>query len=274
VNETGWLPTRIFIRGASTAGWTSPMSGPRSNLGFPRVVERELLASGQPTEVRTVTVGGMPTSAVVRMWERDVVGFSPDVVIYMVGHYETLHLLWPNRLERHANAFTWLPRRLSTAYRTKVLRPLWRSLVRAQTALDRRLPPRYGERRHAVADIMRATERVREIQSPLVILMETPLPGTYGVQLFPGMPARVELLNRLLAEAVEARGDREVRVFRTNEIVAATYPNRDDAVPDGFHFSPDAHDLVGRALAAQIQEWTRTQPHLRQPDAVPLPSEG
>ncbi|MDQ6523319.1 SGNH/GDSL hydrolase family protein [Nocardioides sp. LHD-245] len=277
MNETGWLPTRIFIRGASTAGWTSPMSGPRSDLGFPRVIERELLASGQPTEVRSVTVGGMPTSTVVRTWERDVVGFSPDVVIYMVGHYETLHLLWPNRIERHANAFTWLPRRLSTAYRTKVLRPLWRSLVRAQTALDRRLPPRYGERRvrNAVADIMRATARVREIQSPLVILMETPLPGTYGEQLFPGMPHRVRLLNRLLAEAVEARGEHEVLVFPTNEIVAAAYPVRDDAVPDGFHFSPDAHDLVGRALATRIQEWTRTQAHLRQPDSVrPLRSEG
>ncbi|GAA3670802.1 hypothetical protein GCM10022237_33220 [Nocardioides ginsengisoli] len=269
MTETGLLPTRIFIRGASTAGWTSPMSGPRSHLGFARVIERELLASGQPADVRLVTVGGMPTSKVVREWERDVVGFSPDVVIYMVGHYETLHLVWPNWLERHANAFTWLPRPAATFYRKKVVRPLWRTLVKLQTALDRRLPASLGRRRvvNAAADIARATDRVREIQSPLVILMETPQPGTYGVQLFPGMPARVDLLNGLLADGVAARGDAEVQLFPTNAIVSAAYPVRDDAVPDGFHFSPEAHDLVGRALAAQIQEWTRTQSHLAQPGA-------
>ncbi|TNM44114.1 hypothetical protein FHP29_05225 [Nocardioides albidus] len=270
MNETGLLPTRIFIRGASTAGWSSPMGGPRQDLGFPRVIERELLASGQPADVRLVTVGGMPTSKVVREWERDVVGFSPDVVVYMVGHYETLHVLWPNWLERHANAFTWLPRRLSTAYRKKVLRPVWRLLVRLQTELDHRLPARFGERRvrNAVADIMRATALVRDIQSPLVVVMETPLPGSHGVALFPGMPQRVDLLNRLVAEAVAARGDGEVQVFATNAIVSAACPNRDEALPDGFHFSPAMHDVVGRALAAQIQEWTGTQSHLAQPDAA------
>ncbi len=243
------------------------MSGPRTHLGFPRVIERELLSTGQPVETRLVTVGGMPTSSVVREWERDVVGFSPDVVVYMVGHYETIHLIWPNWLERHANSFTWLPRRVSTAYRKMLLRPVWRALVKAQTFVDARVPTRLAERRvrNAVADIMRATGRIREIQSPLVILMETPQPGTHGIRLFPGMPGRVTLLNRLLAEAVAARGDADVRVFPTNAVVDAEFPDHDEAIPDGIHFSPEAHDLVGRTLATEIQDWTRTQPHLRQP---------
>lgn len=265
VPDPVYLPLRVFVRGASTVGWFSPMAGPRSDLGFPRVIERELVRDGRPAQVRSVTTGGRPTSEVVREWERDVVGWSPDVVIYMVGHYETLHPLWPNWLERHANNFTWLPRRLGTAYRKRVLRPLWRALVKFQTAVDLRVPRRLtlGRIDNAVADIMRVAEKVREIQSPLVVIMQTPLPGSYARQLFPGMEERVRYLNGQLEKAVAAFGSDEVTVFETPAVVEELVgDDRDRAVPDGFHFTGEAHDAVGRRPADQIRAWAADKPHL------------
>ncbi|WP_370288137.1 SGNH/GDSL hydrolase family protein [Nocardioides sp.] len=259
------LTTRVFVRGASTVGWSGRMGGARTELGFPRVLERELLARDHRAEVRSVTVGGMPTSAVLKRWEHDIVGWSPDVVVYMVGHYETLHVLWPNRLERHANHFRWLPRPLRTLYRRKVLRPVWRNLVRFQTAVDAHVPQRWAQRRvrYAVADLARAVKQAREIQSPLVVLMETPLPGSYARKLFPGMEVRVEAYNRMIAELADRLGE-EVRVLPTNAVLGLhDLGARDDALPDGFHFSAPAHDAVGRALAELVQPWIERQPHLQ-----------
>ena len=41
----------------------------------------------------------------------------------------------------------------------------------------------------------------------------------------------------------------------------------DVAVPDGFHYTPEMHRVVGEHLAEQIAEWAQTQPHLAQPSA-------
>lgn len=259
------LGARIFVRGASTVGWSGRMGGARSELTFPRVIERELVRHGRPAQVTTATVSGMPTSAVLRNWERDVLGLSPDVVVYMVGHYETIHVLWPNRLERHANNFNWLERPSRIRYRKRVLRPIWRMLVKAQTILDPRIPARFPQRRirNAVADLRRAVTQVRSVQSPLVVLMETPLPGSHALHLFPGMEARVGYYNRLIAELALSLGE-EVLVFPTNEVLGLHDPAaRTSVLPDGFHFSAEAHDAVGRALSELVAPWLDRQPHLQ-----------
>ena len=138
------LPLRVLVRGASTVGYSGVMSGPRTDLGFPRVIERDLLAGGRPASVVSLTVGGMRTNTVLRTWEHDVLGWSPDVLVIMAGHYETLHVLWPQWLERHANSNIWSPRRLNTRYRRRVLRPQAavksssRSATRPSSATSRR----------------------------------------------------------------------------------------------------------------------------------------
>jgi len=261
------LPMRVTVKGASTVGWMAPMGGPRSDLGFPRVIERELLHAGRPAVVLSHTVAGDATVNVLRNWERLIVGWSPDVVILMAGHYETIHLLLPNWLERHANSLTWSPRRLGTIYRKRVLRPTWRALVKLQGTVDRRAPWLSAWRvRQAVADIQRAITHIRQVGSPLVVVMETPPPGPHGVRLFPGMSSRVALLNERLGAMVNGFGSEEVRLFRTTDVVSS-FADGDlsVALPDGFHFCPDLHDLVGRLLAAEVMAWAETQDHLKPP---------
>lgn len=259
------LPLRVLVRGASTVGYSGVMSGPRTDLGFPRVIERDLLAGGRPASVVSLTVGGMRTNTVLRTWEHDILGWSPDVIVIMAGHYETLHVLWPQWLERHANSNIWAPRRLNTLYRRRVLRPLWRTLVKLQTKLEQRVPSWWWRHRvdNAVADIAKTVTQARTIASPLVIVMEVPQPSGPGRSLFPGMPERVTYVNQRLAEAVARAGAEDVRIFPTNEVVASyAHGDLDAALPDGFHFTPGLHAVVGGRLADEIEAWAKAQPHL------------
>lgn len=265
------LTLRVSVRGPSTVGWVSPMSGPRSDLAWPRVIERELLASGRPTDVRARTVGGEATVKVVREWEREYYGWSPDVLIFLSGQYEALHLLMPNWLERHANSLVWSPRPWNRLYRKRFLRPMWRALVRLQTAIDAtRLPLNKWRIRFAVADLDKTVTSVRQFGSPLVIVMHATEPSAPGAAQFPGFGPRVRYLNGLLDELVERYGTDEIRIFPTEEVVREFVAREHDgdrtsAMLDGFHYSPALHEEIGRRLAAEIQSWAATQDHLKPP---------
>lgn len=259
------LPLRVLVKGASTVGWSGAMGGPRSDMIFARVIERDLLAADQPAVVVAKSVGGMRTNTVLRDWERDVTGYSPDVIVIMAGHYETLHVLWPQWLERHANSPTWAVRPLSTLYRKRLLRPAWRALVKLQTKIEARVPGWWWRRRvdNAVADIAKAVTQMRQIASPLVILMEVPSPSAPGLFLFPQMPERVTYVNGRLAQLVDRFATPDVRLFPTNrEIREFAGGDLEAALPDGFHFAPRLHERVGGSIAAEVEAWAKAQPHL------------
>lgn len=258
------LTLRIKVRGASTVAWLSPMGGPRSDLGFPRVIERELGAAGRPAVVDSYAIPGEPTVELVRTWEEHVLAWSPDVIVLMTGHYETIHLLMPHWLERHANSVRWVDRPIRTFYRRRLLRPAWKVLAQIQLRTDRRFPRLRDRRVHAaVADIERFITRSREVGSPLVIVMEAPLPGSRARRWFPGMAHRIPLLNQELARMVASFACDEVRLFPTTRH-AAEYADGDldRAVPDGIHFTPPLHERIGRELADDIAKWAASQPHL------------
>jgi lysophospholipase L1-like esterase len=261
------LPVRVLVKGASTALWTSWMGGPRSDLAFPRAIEDELLALGRPAEVRNAAVLAQPTYAGTLRWEQDVVAWSPDVVVHVVGHYETIHLFLPHSFERHANKV--IPRRpLSAAYRKLVLRPVWKLACEVQAAVDRRVGRLVARRRarRVAADLERYAAVVRQVASPLLVFMELLPPATTAATWFPGMPARIEAMNAEIEAMVERVDRPDVRFFRTSEIARKVAgDDLDVATPDGFHFTPELHRAVGEALAQQVDDWAATQSHLAFP---------
>lgn len=265
------LTLRVSVRGPSTVGWSAPMGGPRTDMTFSRVIERELSAAGRPTLVRTQSVGGEATVKLVREWEREYTGWSPDVLIMLSGQYETLHLLWPNWLERHANSLTWSPRPWNSFYRKRVLRPLWRALFRLQSRIDgQRVWLNRWRLRFAVADVQKTIANIRQVGSPLVIVMHGTEPSSIGQRMFPGMAPRVRYLNDRLSEMVAGFGTDEVRIFPTEAVVREFVARHHDgdhdaALQDGFHYSPPLHDEIGRRLAAEIESWAQTQTHLKPP---------
>ena len=263
------LPMRILVKGASTVGWLGVMGGPRSDVGFPRSIEATLHRAGRPAEVRALTVASERTKTAARRWEREMVGYSPDVVILVYGHYETVHLFLPRFLERHANSLGVPPRRWSSFYREHIVHPIWMFLARMQARVDLRIDStiRRSRPRLVAADLEKVINHTQELGSPLVFLFELIHPAKRYQTWFPGMAARIDVMNEAIADLVRRIDKPNVRYFKVGELVEK-YADGDleVATPDGFHYSPHLHRMIGEHLAREIAEWADTQPLLDIPD--------
>ena len=264
------LPIRVLVKGASTVGWTSWMGGPRQDFIVPRVIESELLTGGRPVDLRTSTMASEKTDTILATWQQEVVGFSPDAIVLVYGHYETIHLILPRWLEIHANSLRGRPRRTAQLYRRAVLRPLWKLLARLQAAIDARIEPtrlRPGRPGRVVADLETYIGHVQKVASPLVLLVELLPPSPRVRSWFPGMPRRIEVMNEAVSGLVDRIGLPHVRHVKVHDLVEEHFDgDLDRATPDGFHYSPQLHRLVGERLAEHIDDWAATQSHLAMPD--------
>lgn len=260
------LPIRVLVKGASTVGWSSPMNGPRTDFTFPRVIEEQLLKAGRPIEIRTHSVPSERTKSTLLHWEDEVIGFSPDVVILVYGHYETVHFFLPWWLERHANSLKKRSRPVRNAYRTYVLRPVWMFLAKLQAKADIALDPtvRRSRPRRVAADLEALIEHIQELHSPLVFLFELLPPAKRYQSWFPGMAARIEVMNQAISGLVTRLDNPNVRYKKIKPIVDEhAGGDLNVATPDGFHYSPAIHRVIGTELADEILRWADTQDHLR-----------
>lgn len=242
------------------------MGGPRTDFGFPRAVEAELLANGRPATVLNKANLGEPIREWFPPWEQEVGQFSPDVLLLSPCHYECVHLYLPHWFERHANHFATRAGRLSAFYRKRILRPLWTLMVIVQAKIDARLPAkvRSGRKKRAVADLAAYIRHTQQVGSPLVLVQELLRPADRQSSWFPGMTARVEATNEALKELVESLALPNVRWFSMSEVAGKYYgDDLQAATPDGFHYTPELHRAIGEALAHEILVWADTQPHLR-----------
>ncbi|HEY9566256.1 MAG TPA: SGNH/GDSL hydrolase family protein [Nocardioides sp.] len=257
------LPLRVLVKGASTVNWTSWMGGPRTDFTFPRALEEQLLQDGRPCEVRTITMTSEKTSTILGTWQREILGYSPDVIVLVYGHYETIHLVLPHWLERHANSLKARPRWWSGLYRRRILRPLWMLFAHLQATLDKVVPPTIRHRERAVvADLERYIEHVQKVGSPMVLLFELLGPTKRYQSWFPGMSERIALMNEAIESLVRRLDLPHVRHFKVTPIADRVCGDPEQATPDGFHYSPELHRAIGESLAAEIEEWADTQPHL------------
>jgi hypothetical protein len=254
------LPLRVLVKGASTVHTVSWMGGPRSDFAYPRATERALYAAGVPAEVRCTAMSSQRTKTGLKTWEREMFSWSPDVVVLNYGHFETIHLFLPQRLERHVHSMADRPGRIRTPYRT-IARKAWRLLARLQQQVDRRVDSTmFGHRpRRVTADLVRLIERTQMIGSPLVFVMELTPPGASFRKWFPGMAERMEVMNAALAEAVRRADRPNVRFFPTNTVLEPLVAAGHDVNPDGGHYTPEAHRAIGDSLAVHIIEWARQE---------------
>ena len=265
------LPIRVLVKGASTVHTVSFMGGPRSEFAYPRAMEAALLARGQAADVRTTAVASQRTKTALKNWEGEIFSWSPDVVVLNYGHFETVHLFLPQRLERHANSLAARPGRIRSPYRL-VLRKFWKALASVQQRLDRALPSTmFASRPRRVADdLVLLVERIQMIGSPLVVIMDLTPPGQRFRKWFPGMAERTEVMNAALADVVRRADLPNVLHFRTNDFLVDFVQSGQEVCPDGGHYTPEAHQAIGRALTDLILDWAKTQPHLR-PGPAPMP---
>lgn len=258
------LPLRVLVKGSSIVNQVSWRGGPRTDFTFPRALEEQLLRDGRPCDVRTITAMAETTGPILKTWQQEVIGFSPDVIVLLYGYVETIHGFLPRWLERHANSWKGKPRPMRSLYRRTILRRTWKLVAELQMRLDRVVPSRRrGRNRRVAAHLEEYIAQVQTVASPLVLLMELLPPASRYDRWFPGMTDRIAAMNDALAGTVERVDRPNVRFFRVRHLVDEHHDgDLDDAMPDGSHFSPEMHRHVGTALAAEIEAWADTQPHL------------
>jgi hypothetical protein len=181
------LPVRVLVKGASTVVAKSEWGGPREDFTFPRAVEAALLEAGRPADVRTVGKASQRAKTTLRTWESEILAWSPDVVVLVYGHYESIHYVLPWWLERHANSLRRRPGLVREAYRKYLLRPGWMALARLQSRLDKRFNSTLfrSRPRRVAADLERLIERCQSVDSPLVLLLDLLPPGPRARSWFP-----------------------------------------------------------------------------------------
>lgn len=259
------MPIRVLVKGASEVVFVADMGGPRSDFNFGRALEAEILQAGRPAEVRVVGAPSDLAKFSLRTWEQDVLGWSPDVLVLHHGHYESIHFFLPRWLERHANSTRWRPGRMMELYRKKVLRKVWVSLAKAQSRLDARLDSLLFARklRRVAADVEKLITNVQTVGSPLVLVLEVVPPGRRWQSWFPGLIERTAFMNAELEAAVHRIGRPNVKFVRTVPALTAQLQPGEEPTPDGGHYSPQAHRIIGALLGAEILAWAETEPHLR-----------
>lgn len=258
------LPIRVLVKGASLTHDISARPQLREDFTFSRVIEEQLLAAGHGAAVWAPAVASSKTSHLFKTWEEQVKAWSPDVVIMNAGYFEPLHLFLPRWLERHANSLKARPGPVRDRYRHYLLRPVWKSLARLQRQLDRRIGPRFFGRtvRRAHADLVAYIDRTRAVGQPLIMVFEFLGPGARGRDWFPGMEARVEMMNVMIRQMVADYDDPEIVLVRLPDIVERHLPPGTEPNNDGFHFNPDVHRFIGEEIADEIRSWAKQYPRL------------
>ncbi|MCX6396652.1 MAG: hypothetical protein NTV23_09210 [Propionibacteriales bacterium] len=262
------LPIRVLVKGPSIVNWTSWMGGPRTDFTFPRVIEEQLGARGMPSHVQAITMTSEQAKKLPLTWQREVLGFSPDVIVLSYGQFESVHLFLPRWLERHANSLRARQRPVSRFYRKTLVKPVWKSLAQVQSKVDARLKPSFKRSRVRTVPLDMETyiKHVQRVASPLVIVMEVLPPAERQRTWFPGMPARIALMNEANRSMVERVALPNVLWFTTSDLVERDFGgDLELATPDGFHYSPGLHRAIGEKLTDEIARWAATQPHLTTP---------
>jgi hypothetical protein len=257
------LPIRVLVKGPSTVNWMVPMGGPRTNFTFPRAIEAELAKQGHPSRVEAKGMASERAKTLLGSWQREVLNFSPDVIVVLTM-METVHLFLPRWLERHANSLKSKDRWLTNLYRKRILRPAWKALARLQRKLDTVVDPtiRKSVPRRAVSDMEKYIRQVQKVGSPLVLVVDH-VPNEIVARWFPGMNPRLEVMVPAVEEMVRRINKPNVRMFPLSELIDKHFDGEiKPALPDGLHYSPAFHRVIGQQLAYEILDWAEDQPHL------------
>ncbi|WP_018161451.1 SGNH/GDSL hydrolase family protein [Smaragdicoccus niigatensis] len=260
-------PIRVLVNGGSTVVQQSTRANERPGLSLSRLIEAKLFAAGCPAIVHTEARPGGSSRTLLRTVDRDLVAWTPDVIILHTGHYESINLFIPRWFERHTMTTAARPTPIRSFYRHKVLRKVYGLVRRVQTQADKKSPTLLWrtELKHILAVTERYIQLAHRGGSPLVILVGTLPPAARFANPFPGMAERVELLNDGLRSLAESIALPDVVYLDTEALLLGDGSDLEEVAPDGAHYTRDWNERLGAALSARILEWAEKQDHLQIP---------
>lgn len=264
------LPIRVLYKGASTVLWQSSTDRrPPHALPYPRVVERSLRSRGHAVDTHVAALSAVQTKTITRTWEAEASASLADVVVMHHGHLEAIHAIIPRWAERYARSGYERPGRWRDRYRQRLVNPAYKLLTIVQQRIDRALPEvvaaRLARRRAdlTVTHLERYVDRMSRFTDPLVIVMGLIPPGPLWDDWFPGVRRRMTAIDQAMREMVARRDSSRLVYLELWDEARAWEERGEDPRPDGGHYSPAFHELVGERLADVVAAWAAEQPHLR-----------
>lgn len=252
-------PLSVVAFGNSVATLQLPARSNRAQGTYVEVLADVLTGAGVPTVPHLESdwfgflVDAFPQYA------RRVRVHAPDVLVVQFGLNEYQPWLLPIPVIRHLMVQNQATTRTARTYRRVVTPRLWRVVRgyrrRASAVVGQRTwqtTPRRFDR-----TLERLLRNVRLEARPLVLVLDIDPPGATLSHFLPGLEQRHEVFQQVLADVVARVADPEVRLVRVSEINASL---GEGALPDGMHYSPATHEVVGRALAEEVLTWLGARP--------------
>jgi lysophospholipase L1-like esterase len=247
-------PLSVLAFGNSVATLQMPGRADRAEGTYVEVLADLLAAQGVPAVPHLESRWFDFLHRAMREYETRVRVHAPDVVIVQFGLNEYQPWLAPVWLIRHLMVQNQAVVRPAKAYRQWVAPRLWRVL----RGYRRRTSPLVGLRtwqttpRRFGGQLRRLIRNVRLEARPLVLVLDIDRPGDLLEHFLPGVRVRHAVFQDTIAQVVAQAADPEVRLVRVSEITAALGK---EAMPDGMHYTPQTHRVIGEALAAEVVSW-------------------
>lgn len=249
-------PLSVVAFGNSVATLQLPGRGDRSQGTYVEVLADVLSGEGVPTVPHLASQWFGFLVKQVRDYERTVRVHAPDVVVVQFGLNEYQPWLLPIPVIRHLMVQNRGVTRTAKTYRRLVAPRLWKAV----RGYRRRAAPLVGQRtwqttpRRFGRTLERFIRNLRLEGKPLVLVLDIDAPDDRLEHFLPGMRARHQVFQQAIAEAVHNTEDPDVRLVRVSELTAGLGQG---ALPDGMHYSPATHEVVGRALAEEVLTWLK-----------------
>lgn len=247
-------PLSVVAFGNSVATMQLPPRSDRAQGTYVEVLADLLAAEGVPAVPHLESRWFDFLHTAMREYESRVRVHSPDVLIVQFGLNEYQPWLVPVWLTRHLMVQNQAATRTAKTYRRLVAPRLWRAV----RGYRRRVAPLVGMKTwqltpHRFAGhLTRLLHNVRFEARPLVLVLDLDRPGGVLEHFLPGMRERHAVYQQVIARVVAEAQDPEVRLVRVSEITAGL---GEGAMVDAMHYTPETHEAVGRALAAEVVTW-------------------
>lgn len=249
-------PLSVVAFGNSVATLQMPARKDRAQGTYVEVLADLLAAEGVPAVPHLESRWFEFLHRAMRDYEGRVRVHAPDVVVVQFGLNEYQPWLVPVWLVRHLLVQNQAATRTAKGYRAYVAPRLWTAVREYR----RHAAPLVGTRtwqttpRRFEWQLRRLVRNVRLESRPLVLVLDIDAPDDRLEHFLPGMRARHQVFQEVLAKVVRDAQDDEVRLVRVSEVTAALGPA---ALLDGMHYSPDTHEAVGRLLLEEVLAWLR-----------------
>lgn len=247
-------PLSIVAFGNSVATMQLPFRQDRSQGTYVEVLADVLAGEGVPAVPHLESKWFDFLTSAVRDYESRVRVHAPDVVIVQFGLNEYQPWLLPTGAVRHLMVQNRAATRTARAYRRYVAKRLWRwvrSYRRAVAPLVGMRTWQTTPRRFArTLDLFLRMARFEA--RPLMLVLDIDAPGPLLQRFLPGVVERHQVFQGLLRSVTAGLNDPEVRLVAVSEITTGLGPA---AMIDSMHYTPQTHEVIGRALAAEVLSW-------------------